>query len=58
MWVLHVPEGVFDVILRPIGQDHFLIAPVVMVGEQDRLAQMGLHEPGQYGRVGMVVERR
>ncbi len=48
--VLHLLEGVFDVVLAAVGQDDLFVGPIAVVGEQNGLAELQLAELIQRGQ--------
>src|SRR5258705_12856130 len=56
MGVLHVPKGALEVVLCPVAQNDLFIAPVLVIGEQQRLAQLGFHQPGQGSRITPITQ--
>jgi hypothetical protein len=37
--VLHLTKGILDMVLAPVGGHDLLVAPVGVVGEEDRFAE-------------------
>src|ERR1051326_9218763 len=58
MRILHIAEGALDVVLSPIAQDDLLLAPVLVVDEENSLTQLGSGQARQRGGVGAKAQRR
>ena len=43
--ILHLLEGIFNVVLRTVGQHNLLLGPVGVVGKQDGFAKLDATEP-------------
>src|SRR5438874_5859384 len=56
VWILHLLESFFNVILGAVGQHNLLVGPIGVVGEQEGLAQLHATEPLQCCLVGRETE--
>jgi hypothetical protein len=54
--IFHVRKGILDLRLTAIGQDNLLIAPVLLVSEQDPFPQLLFLNSGEGRGVGAVGE--
>src|SRR5256884_4954278 len=54
--IFHIRKSIFDLRLTAIGEDNLLIAPALLVGEQDAFPQLMFLELGEGGGIGPVSE--
>lgn len=56
MGILHLPEGILNVVLGAIGADTVFIGPAGVVGEQNRFAELNPAEAAERCLVGVIGE--
>src|SRR6266576_7279749 len=54
--IFHIRKGTLDLRLTAIGEDNLLIAPALLVGEQDAFPQLLFLDLGEGGGLGPVSE--
>src|SRR5713226_3150444 len=58
MRVLHIAEGALDMMLSSVAQDNLLLAPVLVIGEENGLTQLGSRQARQRAGVGAKAQGR